>query len=329
MRYSALGRTGVQVSKVALGTATFGVAPDAAGSERMVHAALDLGVNLFDCANSYGNQSRFDRTGAPPARERASAEELLGRALTGRRDRAIVCSKVCEPVGDGENDQGLSRRHIMSQAEASLRRLGTDYIDVYHAHHPDPRTPIEETLRAFDDLIRQGKIRYYALSTYSAWQVVETIWRAERLGMPPPACHQIPYNLGFRQMERDVLPVCDRYGLSATAFGPLGGGAFAGGDALDRPQGGHKRWGGPAFSDRQIYQARRLRLVADAGGHQVPHLAIAWLLTRSAVASAIIGPETEEELRINAAAADLELPPEILAAVDDVGRDVHEPRPHP
>lgn len=321
MRYSLLGRTGVRVSKVALGTATFGVAPGPDEARRMVDAALDLGINLFDCANSYGNQARFDRPGATPAHERASAEEILGAALAGRRHDIVLCSKVREPVGSGVNDQGLSRRHILQQAEESLRRLRTDYLDVYYAHHPDPDTPIEETLRAFEDLIRQGKIRYYALSTYPAWQLVEALWKSDVAGIAPPVAHQIPYNLGFRPLEKDVLPACDRHGVSVTVFGPLGGGAFAGGQALSREYGGHKRWGGPGFSPRQIDLGQRLEAIAQAGGYETPHLAIAWLLTRPAVASAIIGPESLAELQANAGAADLVLPPEVLAEVDEVGRD--------
>ena len=168
MRYSTLGSTGIKVSCIGLGTATFGVAPFESDAGRLVGRALDLGINLIDTANSYGNQARFDRTGAPPAEARASAEEIVGRALGARRRDVVLCSKVMEPVGAGPNERGLSRRHIFNQVEASLRRLGTDHLDLYYAHHPDPATPIEQTLRAFDDLVHQGKIRYATLSTYPA-----------------------------------------------------------------------------------------------------------------------------------------------------------------
>ena len=186
MRYSTLGSTGIKVSCIGLGTATFGVAPLADDAERLVGRALDLGINLVDTANSYGNQARFDRAGAPPAAARASAEEIVGRALRARRRDVVLCSKVMEPVGAGPNERGLSRRHIFDQVEASLGRLGTDHLDVYYAHHPDPATPIEQTLRAFDDLVRQGKIRYAALSTYPAWQMTEALWTADRRGFAPP-----------------------------------------------------------------------------------------------------------------------------------------------
>lgn len=319
MRYSLLGRTGLRVSKLALGTATFGVAPDPKEAERLVHAALDQGINLFDCANSYGNQSRFDRPGAPPAAQRLAAEEMLGRALGSKRDQVILCTKVCERVGEGVNDEGLSRRHIVAQVEQSLRRFGTDYIDIYHAHRPDPDTPIDESLRAFDDLVRDGKIRHYALSTYPAWQMVEALWHADRAGLSAPVCHQFPYNLGFRLVEREIAPACSRYGVSITAFAALGGGIFAGGDIRSRPVAGHARWGGPGFSDRQVELGRQLQCVADEAGQPPAHLAIAWLLTRPAVASAIIGPESVQELAVNLAAADLELGGDLLAAVDAIG----------
>jgi 1-deoxyxylulose-5-phosphate synthase len=258
MKYGLLGRTGVRVSTIALGTATFGVAPDSTTADRVVHRALDLGINLFDCANSYGNQARFDRPGVPPAAERESAEEILGRALKHRRADVVVCSKVMEPVGDGANERGLSRLHIFDQIERSLRRLATDTIDVYYAHHPDPATPIEQTLRAFEDLIRQGKIRYYALSTFPASQMVEALWVGDRLGLSPPACNQIPYNLAMRGAARDLLPACLRYGLSATVFSPLAGGLFAGESVHERTFAGSKRWGGPGFSDHQLSLSRQL-----------------------------------------------------------------------
>lgn len=319
MKYAQLGSTGVRVSKISLGTATFGVSPNPAEAERMVGRALDLGINLFDCANSYGNQARFDRPGLTPAAERASAEEILGKALRGKRQHVVLCSKVMEPVGAGVNERGLSRLHIFDQVENSLRRLGTDHLDVYYAHHPDGNTRIDETLRAFDDLVRQGKIRYYALSTYPAWQLIEALWVCDRLGLHTPVCVQIPYNLALRLPEADVLPACVRYGISATVFSPLAGGVFSGAADQPRPIVGHQRWGGPGFTPRQLELARQLQEVAAKSGHQPAALALAWLLTRPGVCSAIIGPESVTELEVTAAAGDLELSPEVLQAVNLVG----------
>jgi aryl-alcohol dehydrogenase-like predicted oxidoreductase len=189
MDHALLSGTGLRVSRLALGTASFGVAPTAADTQKLVDYALDEGVNFIDTANSYGNQSRFYRHGVPHAEDRASAEELIGRAIAGRRDHVILATKVSEPIGDGPNDGGwhgggLSRAHIMRLAERSLSRLRTDYIDIYYAHHPDPVTNITETLRAFGDLITQGKIGYYALSTYAGWQLTEAVLTADRIGVP-------------------------------------------------------------------------------------------------------------------------------------------------
>jgi aryl-alcohol dehydrogenase-like predicted oxidoreductase len=319
MRYAPLGPTGLQVSRIGLGTATFGVVPLAEDADRMIGRAIELGINLIDTANSYGNQVRFDRPGAPPAAARQSAEEILGAALTGRRKSVLLCSKVMEPVGIGPNDRGLSRAHICTQIETSLRRLRTDYLDVYYAHHPDLNTPIEQTIRTFGDLIRQGKIRYYALSTFKAWQMTEALWTADRLGVDPPACIQIAYNLANREAEREVLPACAHFGLTATVFSPLGGGLLAGDAALSRPIIGNRRWGGAAFSAAQLELAHQFAAIAQQGGYAAAPLALAWLLSRQAVSSAIIGPETLDELATNAAAADLDPPVEVLARLSELG----------
>jgi aryl-alcohol dehydrogenase-like predicted oxidoreductase len=318
MKYAILGRTGVQVSRIALGTATFGVAPQEDLAVRIVARALDLGINIFDTANSYGNQARFDRPGAPVASERASAEEILGRALAGRRQDVVLCSKVMEPVGAGPNDRGLSRLHIFNQVEQSLRRLKTDHLDVYYAHHPDQNTPLEETVRAFADLIQQGKIRYWALSTFSAWMMTEALWVAERLGAPPPVANQLPYNLSFRMVERDTQPACQKFGVSITAFSPLAGGLLAGGDVLQRPIAGNQRWGFPGFNPLQVKFAEAFGAVASKHGMSNPVLALAWLTSKPRLASAIIGPETLEELEANAAAGDVDLSAEIVAELEAI-----------
>jgi len=212
VRYTLLGRTGVRVSTLCLGTAFLGIAPLEADAPRLVARAIDGGVNFLDTANSYGNQTRFDRPGIPPAADRPSSEELVGRGVRGRRHEVVIATKVQERVGDGPNDGGpagggLTRRHIMSQCERSLRRLGTDYIDVYYAHHPDPTTPLDQTLRAFDDLVHQGKVRYPALSNYPAWELTRALWLADRLRLDPPVAMEMPYNLLDRGVDRDALPV--------------------------------------------------------------------------------------------------------------------------
>jgi aryl-alcohol dehydrogenase-like predicted oxidoreductase len=208
----------------------------------------------------------------------------------------------------------------MQQVEHSLRRLQTDYLDIYYAHHPDPVTPIDHTLRAFEDLIRQGKIRYAAFSTYQAWQIVEAFWTADRLGLQAPVCLQAQYNMVSRDIERDVIPVCLQYGLTLTLFSPLAGGLLTGMDTVRRPISGSARWGGQGFTDAQIALAQQL--VNLAGRWEIPpaQLALVWLLSRPAVSSAIIGPETIAELEANAPAAELQLRLEQMEELDAIGR---------
>jgi 1-deoxyxylulose-5-phosphate synthase len=325
VQYKQLGRTGVKVSVVSLGTATFGVAPIDQDCDRLVGRALDLGINMIDMANSYGNQARFDRPGAPTWTDRRSAEEIVGTAIKGRRNGLILCSKVMEPVGEGPNDAGLSRRHIFQQLEQSLRRLHTDHLDVYYAHHPDTSTPIDETVRAFDDLVRQGKLRYYALSTYPAWQVVDALWKAERYGANAPVCLQTQYNLARRELELDVVPVCLSNGLSLTVFSPLAGGLFAGPSKRTEAFVGRRRWGGTPFTKREIALAEELEGLANRHGYSPAALALAWLIARPAVASAIVGTEEIDQLEANAAASDLDLPTELMGALDAIGKAVLVP----
>jgi aryl-alcohol dehydrogenase-like predicted oxidoreductase len=324
MRYNLLGRSGLRVSCLGLGTATFGVAPLAGEAGELVARALDLGINLFDTANSYGNQSRFDRVGAPPAAARRSAEEILGEALAPRRNRVVLCSKVMEPVGVGPNDSGLSRLHILRQIDESLRRLRTDYVDVYYAHHPDPQTPIEETVLAFSDLVVQGKIRYYALSTFNAWKMTEVLWACERLNARAPICNQISYSLANRDAELNVIPACLRFGLGTTVFGPLSGGLLAGTDALRRPVSGDQRWGFAGFTPAQLDLAKSFNAIASECNVAPATLALAWVTSRPGVSAALIGPESVQELEVDAAPVEFELSKELLDRIDLLGHP--EPR---
>ena len=309
MDYVLVGRTGIRVSRVALGTAVLGLAPPEEGVDALIGAALDAGINLFDCANTYGSRASFDRDGLPAASERKHAEELLGRALKGRRDDVVLCTKVSEPVGEGPNDGGmilrglggkgggLSRYHIMREVEQSLRRLGTDHIDIYHLHHPDLETAIEETLRATDDLVTQGKVRYVGLSTYNGWQLTQAVMTADHLGLARPVLNQVPYSLVNRWPEAEVQPAAVELGLTLTCFSPLAGGALAGAAVMDRQYSGLRRWGMPFdYPPEQKQAALELDALATAWGHKPAHLALAWLLSRPAVGAAIIGPETPDEL---------------------------------
>jgi aryl-alcohol dehydrogenase-like predicted oxidoreductase len=305
MDYSLLGTTGVKVSKICLGSATFGVAPDAQEAQRVVQAALDLGINFFDTANVYGATPTFDRPGAPPAAERQPAEQILGRALAGRREDVVIATKCGErrfhPAA------GLSRRYIIQQVEHSLRRLGTDYIDLYYAHFPDPDTPLEQTLSVYDDLVRQGKLRYVALSNYPAWQVTQALWIADdRRLAAAPVCVQVKYNLIDRAAEAELAPACVQFGLSIVPFGPLHGGLLAGTTQLEQREfAGDKRFGGSGFTKTELEIGRAVERLAQDWSQQPYQVSLAWLLSRPAVASVIVGAETVDEVTANATAADV------------------------
>jgi aryl-alcohol dehydrogenase-like predicted oxidoreductase len=306
MEYCVLGSTGVKVSKICLGTATFGVAPDAQESGRVVHAALDAGVNFFDTANVYGATPTFDRPGVPPAAEREPAEQILGRTLAGRRDGVVIATKSGERRFDPA--AGLSRRYIIQQVDHSLRRLGTDYIDLYYAHFPDPDTPLEQTLLVYDDLVRQGKVRYVALSNYPAWQVTQALWIADdRRLTAVPVCVQVKYNLIDRAAEQELAPACVRFGLSIVPFGPLHGGLLAGMQVEGREFSGDRRFGGSGFNDTELETGQAVERLSQDWNLQPYQVSLAWLLSRPAVASVIVGAESAEEVTANATAADLHL----------------------
>jgi 1-deoxyxylulose-5-phosphate synthase len=307
MDYSLLGPTGVKVSKICLGTATFGVAPDAQEAERLVHKALDLGINFFDTANVYGATPTFDRPGAPAAAEREPAELILGRALAGRRDDVVIATKCGERRFDPA--AGLSRRYIIQQVEHSLRRLGTDYIDLYYAHFPDPDTPLEQTLSVYEDLVRQGKLRYVALSNYPAWQVTQALWIADyRRLAAAPVCVQVKYNLIDRAAEAELAPACVQFGLSIVPFGPLHGGLLAGiSQVEEREIAGDRRFGGSGFTETELEIGRAVERLSQDWSLQPNQVSLAWLLSRPTVASTIVGAETVEEITANATAADVKL----------------------
>src|SRR5215203_4821966 len=299
MEYSLLGPTGVKVSKICLGTATFGVAPDAQEAGRVVHAALDLGINFFDTANVYGATPTFDRPGAPPAAEREPAELIVGRALGGRRDDVVIAIKSGERRFDSA--AGLSRRYIIQQVEHSLRRLGTDYIDLYYAHFPDPDTPLDQTLSVYDDLVRQGKLRYVALSNHPAWQVTHALWIAD-------------------DRRLAAAPACVQFGLSIVPFGPLHGGLLAGTSQVEeREFAGDKRFGGLGFTQTELEIGRAVERLSQDWSLQPYQVSLAWLLSRPAVASAIVGAETVEEITANATAVDVVLDHAQLDAITALG----------
>ena len=213
MEYRRMGRTGLKVSEICLGTMTFGHGTGEAESRRIVDAAIDAGVNFFDTANSYGE---------------GESEVLLGKALEGRRDDAVVATKFFNPMGSGPNDSGMSRLHIMQAVEASLRRLRMDYVDLYYIHHVDTQTPLEEMLRTLDDLVHQGKVRYTACSNYQAWRLCEALWISDANGWARFDCFQPQYSLVVRDIEQELIPLCLHKGLGVVVWSPLGGGFLSG-----------------------------------------------------------------------------------------------------
>jgi aryl-alcohol dehydrogenase-like predicted oxidoreductase len=271
----------------------------------VVQVALDLGINFFDTANVYGATPTFDRPGAPPAAEREPAEQILGRALAGRRDNVVIATKSGERRFDPA--AGLSRRYIIQQVEHSLRRLGTDYIDLYYAHFPDPDTPLEQTLSVYDDLVRQGKLRYVALSNHPAWQVTHALWIADdRRLAAAPVCVQVKYNLIDRAVEAELAPACLQFGLSIVPFGPLHGGLLAGTSQVEeREFAGDRRFGGSGFTETELEIGRAVERRSQDWSLQPHQVSLAWLLSRPTVASAIVGAETVEEITANATAADV------------------------
>lgn len=302
------------LSRLALGTATFGVAPTTAEVDRLVGHALDHGVTLFDTASSYGNQARFDRPGVPPADQRASAEELLGRALRGRRHEVVLCTKVGERIFEGPDGRGLGRTHVRRALAQSLRRLRTDHVDVLHAHHHDPDVPVVEVVTTFGELIAEGTVRHWAISTFSGSQTREVVATADALGLPRPVLHQVRYSARQREVEDDALSVSKELGVAVTAFSALAGGLLARGTA-DRVHVGSARWQGPGFTDEDRAFAARFHALADARGLDPAVLALAWVLSRDGVVSAVIGPESSEELAALLPAMSLEVPSDLLAAV--------------
>ena len=312
MDYRPLGRTGVQVSKLCLGTMMFGAwgNTDHDDSIRIIHRALDAGVNFVDSADVYSA---------------GESEEIVGKALKGRRDDVVLATKFWGPMGEGANQGGVSRRWIISEVESSLRRLGTDWIDLYQMHRPDPAVDIDETLGALTDLVQQGKIRYVGSSSFSAGQIVEAQWIARDRNLQRFRTEQPPYSLLVRGIELDVLPTARRHGMGILTYSPLAGGWLSGSWTADSsPTSPARRRLAARFdmslpeNQRKLEAVQELAKVAGDAGLSVIELAIAFVVNHPGVTSAIIGPRTMEQLDSQLPAADAVLDAAVLDRIDEI-----------
>ena len=310
MDYRVLGKTGVHVSRLGLGTMVLGAwgNTDHGSCERIIHRALDGGINLVDTADVYAF---------------GESEEIVGAALKGRRDDVVLATKFHNQMGPDQNQRGNSRRWIMNAVDDSLRRLQTDWIDLYQVHRPDPDTAIDETVSALSDLVRAGKIRYWGTSTFPAADIVEAQWSAQSVGGIAPHCEQPPYSIFCRGIERDVLAVCQRYSMGVLTWSPLSGGWLTGKytHASPAPAGSrgatsvdHFDANNPAKLDAVDALAA---LAADAG-LSLTHLALAWNVEHPAVTAALIGPRTEEQIDDLLGAADVRLDRDTLDRIDAI-----------
>ncbi|MFE7567910.1 aldo/keto reductase [Streptomyces sp. NPDC057539] len=314
MKYRTLGRTGIKVSPYCLGAMMFGAVgnPDHDDSVRIIHKALDSGINFIDTADAYS---------------RGESEEIVGKALKGRRDNVVLATKAHLPMGDDPNQQGNSRRWVIRALEDSLRRLGTDHVDLFQIHRPAPDTDVEETLSALTDLVRAGKVRTIGASTFPASDIVEAQWVSERRGLERFRTEQPPYSILNRGIEREVLPVCERYGMGTLVWSPLAGGLLTGRYRKGvQPDTHRAAFGFQHMSDeRRLDAVEQLIPVAEEAGMSLTHLATAFVIAHPGVTSAIIGPRTMDHLDDLLAGAEITLNDEILDRIDAIappGTDV-------
>ena len=314
MKYRYLGKTGIQVSCLCMGTMTFGREADKAASKAMFNRCREAGINFFDCANAYSQ---------------GKAETILGELIADNRDEVIITSKACNQMGEDINTKGASRRNIMASIESSLKRLGTDYIDLYLLHWFDEHTPLEESLRTLDDLVNQGKIRYAGVSNFAAWQIVKALGISVFNGWIPIHCIQPMYNLIKRQAEVEILPMAQSENLGVITYNPLAGGLLSGKYLKDRQSGSarldhddlyQKRYGENWMSD----SAKRFNEFAASHGYHPVSLAVAWVGHHPAVTAPILGARNVEQLEDSLKSLDVPMTPELYDQISDL-----TPKPPP
>ena len=311
MEYRNLGQCGLKVSEICIGTMTFGHGADQSEAQHMTDLALARGVNFFDTANAYS---------------KGQSETMLGQALRGRRQEAVVATKFFNPMGSGPNDSGMSRVHIMQAIEASLRRLEMDYVDLYYIHHVDVQTPVEEMLRAVDDLVRQGKVRYIACSNYEAWRLCDALWLSDVHNLARFVCNQPQYSLVVRDIEQELIPLCRAKGLGVVAWSPLAGGFLTGKYKPGaRRQAGTRSEEGwaypdPYFAANADETLAALLEVARSLDRSPAQVALRWVLAQPALASVIVGARTAAQLEDNLSAADWQLEDAQMDRLNQVSR---------
>ncbi|MSQ42548.1 MAG: aldo/keto reductase [Dehalococcoidia bacterium] len=322
MEYTRLGRTGLQVSRLCLGTMTFGLQCDEPTSRAILDRGIEGGITFLDSSDVYplgGDLTTVGRT-----------EEILGRWLSGRREQVILATKCFGATGPQRWDRGASRKHITAAVEASLRRLQTDYIDLYQLHGYDAETPIEETLGALDDLVRAGKVRYIGVSNWLAYQVARAAGKSEALHLARFDAVQPRYNLLFREVERELFPLCREEGIGVIAYNPLAGGLLAGKHSMEEGplEGSRFTLGtaGPRYRERYWHErefdtVEELRVVADEAGLPMAQMAVAWVLANPAITAPIIGASRPEQLRDSLAALNEPLPADVIERLDVITED--------
>jgi aryl-alcohol dehydrogenase-like predicted oxidoreductase len=308
MEYRRLGQSGLKVSVVGLGGNTFGNAADEERSITVIRRALDLGINMIDTADVYSA---------------GVSEQYVGKAVAGRRQEAIVATKVNGKMGPGPNDRGLSRKHIIDGCEQSLRRLNTDYIDLYQVHQFDPETPLEESLRTLDDLVHAGKVRYLGCSNFAAWQLTHALWTSSRHNLASFVSVQPQYSMFARDVERELLPACTTFGIGIIPYSPLAGGVLTGKYEAGKAPPPDTRAGRNPRMQQQLTPERlgtveKLKAFAQERGYGVTQLAIAWLAAHPEVSTVIAGATRTEQVEGNAQASDVKLSAEDMETIEGI-----------
>ena len=320
MQYKQMGRTGLKISAMSIGTMFFGTQVGEEEAIKTLDLAFEKGINMFDTADAYGL---------------GKSEEIVGKAIKNKRQAVVLATKIGHRGGRGPNDSGLSREHIIQGVEASLKRLGTDYIDVYYAHTPDYATPIGETLRAFDHLVQQGKVRYVACSNIRAWQLMKSLWVSDKNNLARYDCIQSVYNLLTRDIEYELLPCCAAEGVGVTVFNPLAAGFLTGKYDPNQPPPADNRFGRERTGKREqeLYWSpanfkavAELKKLAEDHGRSLVQFALAWIINNPVVSSAIVGASSAKQLEDNVKAVDIKLTDEEQKACDAVWQELRPTR---